>query len=194
MKEYTPKLIPPRSWHLLSRPPRADPPGPDPPRTRPPRTRPSWSRHPPRADTPQVADCSIQSTSSQYASYWNAFLFQVKVETNKQGMLFSIVPCFGNTWFLLCLEWLDVNWLSRCVCLEALHSDCFYGMWYLLCLEILHSDCFCCMWYFYHAFSLDEHPSSPAGGRIFCCPCILIGWVVWRRKRHPLLKWLQIVL
>ena len=116
------------------------------------------------------------------------------VVINKQGMLFSIVPRFGNTWFLLRLEWLDADWLNGCVCLEALHSDCFYCMWYLLCLEILHSDCFCCMWYCYHAYSLDECPSSPAGGRIFCCPCILIGWVVWRRKRHPLLKWPQIVL
>ena len=55
-------------------------------------------------------------------------------------MLFSIVPRFGNTWFLLCLEWLDADWLNGCVCLEALHSDCFYCMWYLLCLEILHSE------------------------------------------------------
>ena len=84
-------------------------------------------------------------------------------------MLFSIVPRFGNTWFLLCLERLDADWLNGCVCLEALYSDCFYCMWYLLCLEILHSDCFCCMWYCYHAFSLDECPSSPADGRIFCC-------------------------
>ena len=60
-------------------------------------------------------------------------------------MLFSIVPRFGNTWFLLCLERLDADWLNGCMCLEALHSDCFYCMWYLLCLEILHSDCFCCM-------------------------------------------------
>ena len=54
-------------------------------------------------------------------------------------MLFSIVPCFGNMWFLLCLEWLDADWLSGCMCLEALHSDCFCYMWYLLCLEIMHS-------------------------------------------------------
>ena len=73
-------------------------------------------------------------------------------------MLFSIVPHFGNTWFLLCLEQLDADWLSSCVCLEALHSDCF-----------------CCMWYCYHAFSLDECPFCPVGGRIFCCACILIG-------------------
>ena len=124
----------------------------------------------------------IQSLSGQYASYWNAFLFDFCVkDVNGEGedtstllMLFSIVLCFGNM-FLLCLERLDADWLNGCVCLEALHSDCFYCMWYLLCLEILHSDCFCCMWYCYHAFSLDECPSSPAGGRIFCCPCILIG-------------------
>ena len=57
----------------------------------------------------------------------------------EQGMLFSIVPSFGNTWFLLCLERLDADWLSHCVCLGGLHSDCF-----------------CCMWYCYHTFSLDE--------------------------------------
>ena len=62
-------------------------------------------------------------------------------------MLVSIVWRFVNTWFLLCLEILDVDWLGGCVCLEALHSDCFCCMWYLLCLETLHSDCFCCMWY-----------------------------------------------
>ena len=75
-------------------------------------------------------------------------------------MLFSIVLCFGNTWFLLCLEWLDADWLSCCVCLEGLHSD------------------FCCMLYCYHTFSLDECPFCPVGGRIICCACILIGWVV----------------
>ena len=79
----------------------------------------------------------------------------------KQGMLFSIVPRFGNTWFLLCLERLDADWLSGCVCLEGLHSDYF-----------------CCMWYCYHVFSLDECLFCPVGGRIFCCACILIGWVV----------------
>ena len=29
-------------------------------------------------------------------------------------MLFSIVLRFGNTWFLLCLEWLDADWLNGC--------------------------------------------------------------------------------
>ena len=73
-------------------------------------------------------------------------------------MLFSIVPPLVTGGYLLCLEQLDADWLNSCVCLEALHSDCFYCMWYLLCLEILHSDCFCCMWNCYHAFSLDERP------------------------------------
>ena len=61
-------------------------------------------------------------------------------------MFFSIVPRFGKMRFLLCLEWLDADWLSGCVCLEGLHSDCF-----------------CCMWYCYHAFSLDECPFCPVG-------------------------------
>ena len=59
--------------------------------------------------------------------------------------------------FLLCLEWLDANWLSSCVCLEALHSDCFCCMWFLLYLEIVHS----------HWMSAS---SSPAGGSIFVVP------------------------
>ena len=32
----------------------------------------------------------------------------------KQEMLFSIVLRFGNTWFLLCLERLDADWLNGC--------------------------------------------------------------------------------
>ena len=71
-------------------PPGADPPGVDPPWSRPPRpdtttpprpdtTTPPGSRHPPGPDPPQEADYSIRSTSGQYASYWNAFLFNVNV-------------------------------------------------------------------------------------------------------------------
>ena len=93
--------------------------------------------------------------------------------TNKE--CFSALCCASVAHGFCCVwsGWMLIG-LNSCVCLEALHSDCFYCMWYLLCLEILHSHCFCCMWYCYHAFSLDECPSSPAGGRIFCCPCILI--------------------
>ena len=29
-------------------------------------------------------------------------------------MLFSIVLCFGNTWFLLWLERLDADWFNGC--------------------------------------------------------------------------------
>ena len=141
----------------------------------------------------QISNLILRRTSC-WNNITNKHYWPKTGRSSQQGILFSIVPCFDNTWFLLCLEWLDADWLNGCVCLEALHSDCFYCMWYLLCLEILHSDCFCCMWHCYHVFSLDECPSSPAGGRISCCPCILIGWVIWRRKRHPLLKWPQIVL
>ena len=90
----------------------------------------------------------LQEKTNFYQSCWQILdFFAEKVArfTSQQVMLFSIVPHFGNTWFLLCLEQLDADWLNSCVCLEALHSDCFYCMWYLLCLEILHSDCFCCM-------------------------------------------------
>ena len=77
--------------------------------------------------------------------------------------------------------------------------------WADVCLEALHSDCFCCMWYLLsrnpvfwllllyvvfvmfgnHAFSLDEYPSSPAGGSFFVVPALwLVEWftVVWRRR------------
>ena len=36
------------------------------------------------------------------------------IKPYKQEMLFSIVLRFGNTWFLLCLERLDVDWLNSC--------------------------------------------------------------------------------
>ena len=40
---------------------------------------------------------------------------------------------------------------------------------WLLLLHVIFVD---------HEFSLNECPSSPEGGSIFCCLCILIGWVV----------------
>ena len=77
--EQTPPL--PRQTSSQSRhpPPRADPPGADTPQEQTPHPR---SRHHPphpREQThtppPQEADSSIRSMSSQYASYWNAFLY-----------------------------------------------------------------------------------------------------------------------
>ena len=59
-----------------------------------------------------------------------------------------------------------------------LHSDLPSGCDVIL---ILHSHWMGCMWYCYvwkNAFSLDEYPFSPVGGRIFVCLCILIGRVV----------------
>ena len=65
---------PPRSRH----PPGADTP---PEQTPPEQTPHSGSRHPPPQEqtppTPQEADSSIRSTNSRYASYWNAFLFEI---------------------------------------------------------------------------------------------------------------------
>ena len=102
-----PEQTTPRSRHPLGadtpreqRPPEQTPPGADTPRSRPPGNRPPWSRppweqtaprsrhpsksrHPPRADPPganppQKADSCIRSMSGQYASYWDAFLFETK--------------------------------------------------------------------------------------------------------------------
>ena len=44
----------------------------------------------------------------------NIYEPSVKLKENfeEQEMLFSIVLRFGNAWFLLCLEWLDVDWLN----------------------------------------------------------------------------------
>ena len=115
------------------------------------------SKKMPKKDCVQTNFILIWENVNSYFLKSTNFL-QNEKKNCKQGMLFSIVPCFGNRWFLLCLEWLDADWLSGCVCLEGLHSDCF-----------------CCMWYCYHAFSLDECPFCPVGGRIFYCACILIG-------------------
>ena len=76
---------------MLGYPPdQADtPPGSDPPRTR---QTPPWIRHPTRTRQtpplpgpgrpPREADSSIRSTSGRYASYWNAFLFLLKITTD----------------------------------------------------------------------------------------------------------------
>ena len=61
------------------------PPGPGrhPPRSD---TPPGPGRHPPSQDQadppPREADSSIRSTSGRYASYWNAFLFLLKITTD----------------------------------------------------------------------------------------------------------------
>ena len=85
MPPHTP---PPRSRHP---PPRPDPPRAD---TPPPSRTPPQSRHsppqqtPPRPDTPPEqtpppeADSSIRSTSGRYASYWNAFLFEMETDVD----------------------------------------------------------------------------------------------------------------
>ena len=49
-----------------------------PPWTRhPPDQTPPWEQTPPRPDTPWEVDAIIQSMSSRYASYWNAFLSEI---------------------------------------------------------------------------------------------------------------------
>ena len=63
-------------------PPRADThPGADtPPRSRPSGAdTPAQNRHPSRSRHPPGADSRIWSMSGRYASYWNAFLFQLKL-------------------------------------------------------------------------------------------------------------------
>ena len=71
-------------------------------------------------------------------------------------MLVSIVPCFSNTQFLLCLEILHAHWLSSCVSgnpalsLVLLH----------VVFEVSGNP----------AFSLGKHPSSPEGLSIFVVP------------------------
>ena len=51
------------------------PPGPEPPRSRHPHSR--AGRTPPGTHPPREAHSTIRSTSGRYASYWNAFLFNV---------------------------------------------------------------------------------------------------------------------
>ena len=63
-------------------PPRSTPPRPDPlPPTRhpPPGSRPPLEQTaPPEQTPPREADCSVPLTSGRYASYWNAFLLNIK--------------------------------------------------------------------------------------------------------------------
>ena len=76
LREQTPPLEQTPPWEQT-------PPGADPPRSRhapgsrhPLEQNPPQSRHPPGTQyTPREADSGIWSTSGQYASYWNAFLF-----------------------------------------------------------------------------------------------------------------------
>ena len=98
----------------------------------------------------------------------------------KQVMLVSIVSCFSNMWFLLCLEIQHAHWLNGCVSGNP-------AFWLLLLhvVFVVSGN---------PVFSLGECLSSPEGGSIFVVLCILIGWVVWRRRRPPLFKWTQIVL
>ena len=63
---------------------RHPPPGADTPQSRPFRSRhtPPWEytpleQTPPRPDIPRKADSGIRSMSERYASYWNAFLFEI---------------------------------------------------------------------------------------------------------------------
>ena len=75
-----PEREPPR----MENPPDGEPPPPDgePPGWRPPQMEnpPRWRTPPWMEKPPREADSSIWSTSGQYASYWNAFLY-VKVFT-----------------------------------------------------------------------------------------------------------------
>ena len=50
-------------------------------------TTPPRSRHPPRSRPPPEADFSIRSTSSRYASYWNAFLYEKNFGQSRNNII-----------------------------------------------------------------------------------------------------------
>ena len=90
MVRYTP---PP----LDQTPPSRHPPsGPDPPRSRPPGSRHPPEQSPPGADPPPEADFSIRSTSGRYASYWNAFLFNVITPFQTEVIRFVVMEGGGG--------------------------------------------------------------------------------------------------
>ena len=59
------------------------------------------------------------------------WVFAVSRTHCKNKECFSALRRTSVTCGFCCLEQLDADWLNSCVCLEALHSDCFYCMWYL---------------------------------------------------------------
>ena len=71
-------------------------------------------------------------------------------------MLVSIVSCFHNMWFLLCLEIMDAHWLSSCV-----SGNLTLSLFLLHVVFVVSGN---------PAFSLSEHPSFPEGGSIFVVP------------------------
>ena len=71
-------------------------------------------------------------------------------------MLVSIVSCFGNMWFLFCLEILHAHWLSGCVSGNP-----------TLSLVLLHVVF---IMFGIPTFLLGEYPSFPEGDSIFVVP------------------------
>ena len=69
-------------------PQQAPPPGADIPRY--PRSGTPWSRHPPQKQTPNPANPADSYCCGQYASYWNAFLFQFEMLEEKNGKFLKI--------------------------------------------------------------------------------------------------------
>ena len=63
------------------------PPGPDPPRPDTPHT-PHWTRE--QTPPPREADAGIRSMRGRYASYWNAFLYNVRFRCDLFTVLFSV--------------------------------------------------------------------------------------------------------
>ena len=71
-------------------------------------------------------------------------------------MLVSIVSCFGNTWFLLCLEILCPHWLSGWV-----SGNPALSLVLLHIVFVVSGN---------PVFSLGERNSFPEGGSIFVVP------------------------
>ena len=71
-------------------------------------------------------------------------------------LLVSIVSCFSNMWFLLCLEMPHAHWQSGCVSRNP-------AFWLLLLhiVFVVSGN---------PAFLLGEYPSFPKGGSIFVVP------------------------
>ena len=70
-------------------------------------------------------------------------------------MLVSIVLCFNNTWFLLCLEIMHAHWLSNCASTNPALSLVLVHV-----VLVVSGN---------PALSVVEHPSFPKGG-IFIVP------------------------
>ena len=129
---------------------------------------------------------------------WNIRLLPlVLIASQKQGMLFSIVSCFSNTWFCCVWSgWMLIGWVAVCVWKAHIliaSVACGICCVYKSCILIASVACGIVVM---HSHWMSALLFQQVAG-FFVVPAFwLAEWfaVVWRRRRPPCLKWSEIVL